>query len=76
MKEVIKPQDDVKTINKEKEREWKRLYAEIGNNKKRLNPQEKTRQNWKNNTVTLNQLTRTRNKNRSLRQRENNVNLQ
>ena len=68
MKEVIKPQDDVKTINKEKEREWKRLYAEIGNNKKRLNPQEKTRQNWKNNTVTLNQLTRTRNKNRSLRQ--------
>ena len=76
MKEVIKPQDDVKTINKEKQREWKRLYAEIGNNKKRLNPQEKTRQNWKNNTVTLNQLTRTRNKNRSLRQRENNVNLQ
>ena len=35
------------------EREW--LSAEIDSNKKRLNPQKKTRQNWKNNRATLNQ---------------------
>ena len=57
LKEVTKLQDDVKRINKEKEGEQKRLSVEIDNNKKRLNPQKKTRQNWKNNTVTLNQLT-------------------
>ena len=31
----------------EKEREQKRLSAKIDNNKKRLNPQKKTRQNYK-----------------------------
>ena len=58
LKDATKLPDDIKRINKEKEGEQKRLNAEIDyNKKKRLNPQKKTRQNWKNNTVTLNQLT-------------------
>ena len=58
LKDATKLQNDIKRINKEKEGEQKRLSAEIDyNKKKRLNPQKKTRQNWKNNTVILNQLT-------------------